>query len=84
MKSNKVSPAAYNSKSQIHEVLSGSKGKRFIQVLGPGRMMDSLLKDHLTFLLKSPVHKGIGWGGLSLSNHPASFWYTQALPSFFF
>lgn len=83
MKPNKVGSAAYGNKSHIHETLSRSKRKRFIQVLGPGKMVDSLLKDHLTFLLKSPVLKGMGRGGISLFNHPANFWHTQALPSFF-
>ena len=42
------------------ETGAGAKGKGFIQVLGPGRMVDSHLKDPRPFLLKHPVLIGIG------------------------
>ena len=41
-----------------------AKGNMFIQVLQPGRIVDSHLKDHLSFLLKPVVLIGIGSGEL--------------------
>ena len=56
--------AACCNESQTRETGAGAKGKRFIQVLRPGRTGDSGLKDHFPFLLKPVVLTEIGRGGL--------------------
>ena len=49
--------------NQTCEKGTSAKGKTLIQVLWLGRMVDSRVKDHPSFLLKFKVHIGIGRRG---------------------